>query len=339
MCHAGYVSTETLLLLPWMAALSGLAGWLALRSWRRSDPVDAVRWTGWALVPPALLLTGTGGLVSEIAGAVTSWAADLVFNPFMWAGVLVGGVAVVMIGGATAVRRRRGPKQVDAPPTSRAVASQEQVGAGTSGARRRRHGRDRGDPAAPGHRLSVPVRDVRALAATVWRHPARAGGRRLVLVDGRAGAGKTRLAAALADALRRDGRVNTIATDDLYEGWHGLPGVGRRVRDQLVRPLVDGVRPRPVRWDWHASRWQQAVPLPAADVWLLEGVGSWSRSLAQWTTLLVWVETPEPLRKARALARDGDTFAPHWDDWAADERRLLTREAPRSHADVVWPGG
>jgi len=116
------VSTETLLLLPWMAVLSGLAGWLALRAWRRADRVGALRWTGWALVPPALLMTGTGGLVSDVAAEVTSWAANLVFNPLMWAGVLVGGVAVVMIGGATALSRRRGPKPVDAPSEKRAVA-------------------------------------------------------------------------------------------------------------------------------------------------------------------------------------------------------------------------
>ena len=37
-----------------------------------------------------------------MASAVTSWAANLVFNPLTWAGVVVGGVAVVMIGGADA---------------------------------------------------------------------------------------------------------------------------------------------------------------------------------------------------------------------------------------------
>jgi hypothetical protein len=109
------VSSSTLLWLPWMAGLSVLAGWLALRAWRRSDGIGALRWSGWALVPPALLLTGSVGLVGRVAEAVTSWAANLVVNPLTWAGVIVGGVAVVMIGTAAALRRRRGPAQVEAP--------------------------------------------------------------------------------------------------------------------------------------------------------------------------------------------------------------------------------
>lgn len=108
------MSSYTLLWLPWVVGLSALAGWLALRAWRRSDGVGALRWAGWALVPPALLLTGTVRLVGRIAGAVTSWAANLVFNPLTWAGVMVGGVAVVMIGTAAALRRRRGPAPVEA---------------------------------------------------------------------------------------------------------------------------------------------------------------------------------------------------------------------------------
>jgi uridine kinase len=171
----------------------------------------------------------------------------------------------------------------------------------------------------------------------VWRRPALAGGRRLVLVDGLAGAGKTTLAALFADALRREDTVTVVAMDDLYEGWGGLPGVGRLVHQQLVRPLVDGIRPRVARWDWHAARRRAPEPLPLADVVLLEGVGSWSSQLAPWTTLLVWVESPPDRRHSRALARDGEVFAPHWDAWAADERRLLAREATRAHADVVWP--
>jgi hypothetical protein len=108
------VSTTTILWLPWMVALSTVAAWLALRAWRRGDSAAALGWSGWAMVPPALLLTSSMVLVARIADAVTSWAANLVFNPVTWVGVIVGGVAVLMIGGAAALRRRRGPAPVDA---------------------------------------------------------------------------------------------------------------------------------------------------------------------------------------------------------------------------------
>ena len=103
------MSTTTLLWLPWVAGLTAIAGWLALRARRRGDGVGALRWAGWALIPPALLMTGSVGVVGRITSAVGSWAANLVFNPVTWAGLVVGGVGIVMIGGASAIRRRRGP--------------------------------------------------------------------------------------------------------------------------------------------------------------------------------------------------------------------------------------
>ena len=103
------MSTSTVLWLPWIAGLTAVFGWLALRARHRGDGLGAVRWLGWALLPPALLMTGSVGLVGRITSAVASWSANLVFNPLTWAGLLVGGVGVVMIGGATALRRRRDP--------------------------------------------------------------------------------------------------------------------------------------------------------------------------------------------------------------------------------------
>jgi hypothetical protein len=108
----GSVSENTLLWLPWVIVLTALAGLLALRAWRRSDGIGALRWSGWALVPPALLLTGTISLAGQVAGEVTAWAANVVFNPAMWIGTIVAAVAVAMIAGAAALRRRAGPAAV-----------------------------------------------------------------------------------------------------------------------------------------------------------------------------------------------------------------------------------
>ncbi len=196
--------------------------------------------------------------------------------------------------------------------------------------------------------MTGQVAEVRTLAALVRRRPPLLAGTRLVLLEGRAGAGKTTLAAALATRLRRGGpltgarqgrtstAVTVLAMDDLYAGWDGLPGVGRELHEQVLRPLVDGGRARVRAWDWHAHRRARARVLPSADVLVVEGVGSWATPLARWVSLLVWVDAPTAQRRERALARDGDGFAPYWDAWAADEDRVHLREGTRSHADVVF---
>jgi hypothetical protein len=75
-----------------------------------------------------------------------------------------------------------------------------------------------------------------AVAAAVLDAPARLRGSRLVCIDGRAGAGKTVLAADLADACSAVGPVTTIHMDDLYDGWSGCRRQLTVVIDQLLEP-------------------------------------------------------------------------------------------------------
>ena len=71
---------------------------------------------------------------------------------------------------------------------------------------------------------------------------------------------------------------------------------------------------------------------------MLEGVGSGASRFAELVTVLVWVEAPHDLRMQRGLARDGDAFAPHWEQWAVDEAELFARERTRERADLVVDG-
>ncbi|UOQ58018.1 hypothetical protein MUN78_04025 [Leucobacter allii] len=49
----------------------------------------------------------------------------------------------------------------------------------------------------------------------------------------------------------------------------------------------------------------------------------------------VWLDCPEALRRERALARDGDVFAPHWERWAAQEAAFFAAHEPWALADEV----
>ncbi|WP_299036542.1 hypothetical protein [uncultured Pseudokineococcus sp.] len=156
-----------------------------------------------------------------------------------------------------------------------------------------------------------------------------------MVVEGRSGAGKTTLAAALG----RDLGAPVLRMDDLYPGWDGLAAASAR----LARDVLPGWRRgRPVRarrWDWALGRWSvdvaDDVVVPACPLLVVEGVGAGVLDAAAAPDVLVWVEAPDDVRRRRALVRDGDAYAPHWDRWAAQEAEHLAACDPRSRADVV----
>jgi anthranilate synthase component 1/para-aminobenzoate synthetase len=54
--------------------------------------------------------------------------------------------------------------------------------------------------------------------------------------------------------------------------------------------------------------------------------------------VLIWLEAAPAVRKRRALDRDGETFAPYWDSWAAQEDAMLAREHTPDRATIVIDG-
>jgi uridine kinase len=171
---------------------------------------------------------------------------------------------------------------------------------------------------------------TRIIAALASAAP-RAGGSRVVALDGRSGAGKTSLAAALRDRLR----APVVSLEDLYGGWDGLEhGIDLLVA-AVLEPLAAGRAARVPRYDWVAGDWAAPAVLEPPDVLIVEGVGAGARRAAAFETLLVWLEVPAPTRKQRALDRDGETFALHWDRWAAQEDAMLARERTQDRADIT----
>jgi len=151
--------------------------------------------------------------------------------------------------------------------------------------------------------------------------------RPVVLVDGRSGSGKTTIARELADGLD----AQLVRMDDLYPGWDGLEQGSRDVHDRVLGTS----EPRWRRWDWKDDRpaeWHELDPTRALVV---EGCGALSRANRALASLGIWVELDDATRKQRALARDGDEYAPHWDRWAAQEDAFIAREHPRELADAV----
>ncbi len=174
-----------------------------------------------------------------------------------------------------------------------------------------------------------PHRYASILGPLLDRQPA-CGATRVVAVDGPSGSGKTSLATDIARAAGGD----LLHLEDLYPGWNGLEATPPLVRAVLESLAVGDVGRAP-RWDWEHDRPGGTLLVPPVALLVLDGVGSGAAVLRPFLSLLVWVDSPTEVRKERALARDGEAYAPYWDVWAAQEARHFSRQSTQAHADLV----
>ena len=183
----------------------------------------------------------------------------------------------------------------------------------------------------PSPRSSHPSTDWLPVIRALRRAGPKAGVTRVVAIDGRSGAGKTSLAAVLARQLG----APVVSLEWLYGGWDGLEHGIDLLVSEVLEPLAAGRAARVPRYDWVARDWAEPAVLDPPEVLIVEGVGAGARRGAAFESVLVWLEVPAAIRKKRALDRDGETFAPYWDEWAAQEEQMLARERTPDRADIV----
>lgn len=158
------------------------------------------------------------------------------------------------------------------------------------------------------------------------------GTTRLVVIDGRSGAGKTTLAQRLAAQLPA---FRVLSLDQLYPGWDGLRrGADAAINGVLV-PLAQGRHGQWQGWDWNEDAPAGWHEIAAGTPLIIEGSGILTATAAASAPVRVWVEAEDAVRRERALRRDGATYEPHWERWAAQEREHLRANDPRSLATHV----
>ncbi|QRY51668.1 nucleoside/nucleotide kinase family protein [Mycolicibacterium septicum] len=153
-----------------------------------------------------------------------------------------------------------------------------------------------------------------------------------VLIDGRSGSGKSTLAIDLHDEWTGSA---VVRLDDIYPGWDGLLWAADHVRRSLLAPRAAGRTGRWRQWDWATdapSGWHAIEP---GQRLIVEGIGALTPATRALADLGIWVDADDAERKRRALERDGDTYRPHWDRWAAQEDEFITRFQPRACADLI----
>ena len=152
----------------------------------------------------------------------------------------------------------------------------------------------------------------------------------VVAIDGPSGAGKTKLARELAPLL--DARI--LHLDDIYRGWQGLAEAPPVVVHDVLEPIANGEPGRTPRWEWGADEPGDDIVVEPGGVLILDGCGSGSRIIRPFLSHLVWLDGPEDVRRARAMARDGETYEKWWDIWAAQENELFEAEETEQAADA-----
>lgn len=175
---------------------------------------------------------------------------------------------------------------------------------------------------------------------------------RIVLIDGRSGSGKTTFAVQLA----RSTGAALLHLEDLYPGWDGLLAGSGAVAPALNTGSYQ-------RYDWGSGAFTEWIALDPSRPLVIEGCGALSRenlaaahrfarlrgvgpeagTVPDALIRSIWMECPAELRRARALARDGEMFRPHWERWAAQEAAHFAQHAPVAlaaeivHAELLPP--
>ena len=171
-----------------------------------------------------------------------------------------------------------------------------------------------------------------------------AGRQPIVIIDGRAGSGKTRLALELQGRIFEAERVapRVLHMDDLYSGWEGLAAGSRYLVTNILQPFTTNRKASWQIWNWSKSErgsesepgngWREfegGVPL------IIEGCGSLSRASREMSDFSVWVESEYPTRRERLRVRDGSKFDEFWPTWAIQEDEFYQAEKSQELADLV----
>ena len=88
------------------AVLTALGAAWTWYAFRHRGAASGLRGAGLTLLPPAAYLTGTLEMFTEIGSSVADWATHLVLSPIVWAGIVLAGLSVLLLGGSAMLRER-----------------------------------------------------------------------------------------------------------------------------------------------------------------------------------------------------------------------------------------
>ena len=149
----------------------------------------------------------------------------------------------------------------------------------------------------------------------------------VVLIDGKAGSGKSTFARLLQDQVFQETKQTpkVVHMDDLYPGWEGLAQGPLYLVENILKPIKLTGKAQWQRWDWANDKRGGSDPgngwreFDGENMLIIEGCGSVTAQSADLADLTIWIEAARQIRKARFEARDRGVFSNFWNSWSAQE--------------------
>lgn len=166
----------------------------------------------------------------------------------------------------------------------------------------------------------------------------------IILIEGRAGSGKSTFAQQLRDSLFRQGEAAPVivSMDELYPGWHGLKEGSLYLERYILFPLSQAKKANWQTWNWETGKrgnsqepgngWREFA---GGNALIVEGCGSLSKQSAEMATVRIWIEAEGLIRRERFHDRDSGRFDEYWSVWAAQEDDFYSAERSRDLVDFV----
>ena len=158
-------------------------------------------------------------------------------------------------------------------------------------------------------------------------------GMSLIAIDGRAGAGKTTLAATLFAQISLKHSVDVIHMDDLYQGWEDSLSI------HLTQTLESIVKAHQFNesfeieiFNWNAMKFDSTQKIEPVEYLILEGVGAGQKIVRDAGATLYWLDVDPDVGIARVLKRDGNQIAEQMKQWQIDQELHFMSDKTRENA-------
>ena len=158
----------------------------------------------------------------------------------------------------------------------------------------------------------------------------------LIAIDGRAGAGKTTLAASFYEKLSADKTVAVIHMDDLYDGWENALGMRlTQTLESIVKSHQSKVAFEIDIFNWQSMSFDSKRVIHPVDILILEGVGAGQKVVRDAGATLYWLDIDAEVGIQRVLNRDGNQIASQMKQWQIAQEIHFLRDKTRENAEHI----